>query len=100
MTLTGCSEVHREYDRHANGLLQLGPLPDWMHVNGKTAWYVYQGSYRGLPEAWAKFGRMLQALKTEKFTGPPGDVYVSDPMDRQGPAEVKKITILWAPLRE
>ena len=43
---------------------------------------------------------MLQALKTEKFTGPPGDVYVCDPMDRQGPAEEKKITILWAPLRE
>jgi len=53
-----------------------------------------------LPEAWAKFGRMLQALKTEKFTGPPGDVYVCDPMDHQGPAEEKKITILWAPLRE
>ena len=70
-----------------------------MHVKGKVAWYVYQGSYKGLSEAWQKFGKEMASMKTENFAGPPGDVYACDPMNHRG-AEEKLITILWTPLKE
>ena len=59
-----------------------------------------KGPYSGLPDAWKRFGRMLQSLGAEKFTGPPGDVYVCDTLDHQGPDGEKLITILWAPLKD
>jgi len=46
---------------------------------------------------------LAECYKPSKRRSSPGrrwDVYVCDPMDHQGPAEEKKITILWAPLRE
>ncbi len=62
-----------------------------MRVNGKVAWYVFQGPYRELPDAWA--------IGSGKVSGPPGDVYVCDPVDHKG-TEEKLITILWAPVKE
>jgi len=95
--MTGCAGVHQEYERYANGKVQKGVLPPWMHVKGKVVWYVHQGSYKGLPEAWAKFGKELSSMRTKKFGGPPGDVYACDPMNHKG-SEETLITILWAPL--
>ena len=97
--LTGCEHVHTEYDRHANGRIQTGTLPVWMRVNGKVAWYVFQGPYRGLPDAWARFGKELQAMGPGNFPGPPGDVYVCDPVGHKG-TEQKLITVFWAPMKE
>ncbi|OLE76416.1 hypothetical protein AUG19_02810 [archaeon 13_1_20CM_2_54_9] len=94
-----CEQVHREYDRFANGKIQTGTLPSSMHVNGKVAWYVFQGPYRGLADAWTKFGKELQAMGPGKFSGPPGDVYACTPADHKG-SEEKLITILWAPMKE
>jgi hypothetical protein len=94
-----CAEVHREYDRFANGKIQTGVLPNWMSVRGKVVWYVFQGHYSGLSEAWTKFGKELSNIPAEKFAGPPGDVYACSPMDHKG-TEEKLITILWAPLKE
>jgi effector-binding domain-containing protein len=91
--------VHKEYDRYANAKLQKGVLPAWTHVMGKVVWYVHKGSYKGLPEAWAKFGKELASMQSEKFAGPPGDVYACDPMNHKG-AEDTMITILWAPLKD
>jgi len=81
------------------GRFQTGVLPAWMRVKGKVVWHVFQGSYKGLPEAWAKFGKELSSMPAEKFAGPPGDVYVCNPSDHKG-TEEKLITILWAPLKE
>lgn len=94
-----CEQVHREYDRFANGKIQTGTLPSSMHVNGKVAWYVFQGPYRGLADAWTKLGKELQAMGPGKFSGPPGDVYACTPADHKG-SEEKLITILWAPMKE
>ncbi len=98
--MKACKKVHEEYDRYANGQVELGRLPDWLHVTGRVAWHVHQGPYSSLPQAWRAFGQMLQSLGTEKFAGPPGDVYACDPEDHKGPAEAEMITILWAPLKE
>jgi len=35
-------------DKFANGKVQAGELPNWMHVSGKVAWYVFQGPYSEL----------------------------------------------------
>lgn len=98
--MPSCAKVHEEYDRYANGELRVGPLPAWMHVKGKVAWYVFQGPYAGLPDAWSKFGEKLRVMGPSKFAGPPGDVYVCDPEDHKGEAQGKLVTILWAPLKE
>ncbi len=82
--MKGCDRVHEKYDCFENGEVEQGVLPTWMHVNGKVASYVFQGSYRGLSEAWAKFGKKLESMETQKFAGPPGDVYPCDPVDHQG----------------
>jgi hypothetical protein len=56
-----CSDVHKQFDKFANGKVQVGELPKWMHVSGKVAWYVYQGPYselgsKGFSTFWKKFG--------------------------------------------
>lgn len=95
-----CEEVHRTYNRLANGEVQAGQLPRWMHVRGQVAWYVFQGSYEGLADAWATF--MQKALSSDigEVTGPPGDVYVCDPLDHLEDEQSRLTTILWAPLKE
>jgi hypothetical protein len=47
--------VHGEYEGFANGKVQIGSLPGWMHVNGRVARYVFQGPYSQLPQAWMDF---------------------------------------------
>jgi hypothetical protein len=32
-----CDAAHRDYDRVANGDVQRGDLPDYMHARGKVA---------------------------------------------------------------
>jgi hypothetical protein len=46
--MTCCSDVHKQFDKFANGKVQAGELPNWMHVSGKVAWYVFQGPYSEL----------------------------------------------------
>ena len=43
-----CSDVHKQFDKFANGKVQAGELPNWMNVSGKAAWYVFQGPYSEL----------------------------------------------------
>ncbi len=88
------------YDSHANADVQVGVLPSWMHVSGKVAWYVYQGPYEGISEAWQTFMAKVRAARPGTIVGPPGDVYVCDPGDHQGDAQAKLTTILWAPIQE
>lgn len=95
--MVSCDEVHRAYDAIANGPVQVGELPDWLHVRGRVAWYVYAGPYRDMGEnGWQTFMRKVQASNL-KPRGPPGDVYVCDPEDHKGDREASMITILWAP---
>jgi hypothetical protein len=96
--LAHCDKIHEEYDRYANAHVQVGQLPAWMHVDGKVAWYVFQGPYRKLPEGWGEFMKKAQASNPGGFAGPPGDVYACDPQDHKG-NEQRLITILWAPLK-
>ena len=93
-----CDEIHREFDGFANGSVQIGELPPWTHVRGRMAFYVYQGPYNGLGDAWQDFARKKGALDLE-FHGPPGEVYVCDPSDHPGDAQKTMLTILWAPLK-
>jgi len=46
--MTCCTDLHKQYEKFVNGAIQVGELPDWMHVEGKVAWYVYQGPYSEL----------------------------------------------------
>jgi hypothetical protein len=91
-----CDKIHEDYDRYANADVKVGQLPAWMHVNGRVAWYVFQGPYR-LPEGWGEFMKKAQASNANEFTGPPGDVYVCNPQEHKD-NEQKMITILWTPL--
>lgn len=94
-----CEEVHRTYDRLANGEVQVGELPSWMHVQGKVAWYVFQGPYAALSEAWANFMQQALASDVGAVVGPPGDVYVCDPLDHLEEEQATLTTILWAPVK-
>ncbi|MFQ5918870.1 MAG: hypothetical protein ACE5I4_02335 [Thermoplasmata archaeon] len=98
--MADCGAVHRDYDGLANGDVQVGELPPWTHVEGPVAWYVFQGPYSALSDAWASFMQKALASGVSKPSGPPGDVYVCDPLDHLGEAEEKLTTILWVPLRE
>jgi hypothetical protein len=93
-----CEDAHREYDKHANGHIQIGQLPNWMNVNGKVAWFVFKGPYNELPEGWSEFMKKAHSLSNAKIAGPPGDVYLCDPTDHKGD-ENNMLTILWAPLK-
>jgi hypothetical protein len=97
--MRSCERVHVEYEGLANGKIQIGPLPGWMHVNGRVAWYVFQGPYSALPEAWTDFMKKTNSMGPTKLSGPPGDVYVCSPMEHKGDEE-KMITILWTPLKQ
>lgn len=94
-----CAAIHAEYDRLANGPLQLGELPAWMNVRGRVAWSVYQGSYEGLGLAWAAFMHTVGARYGAKMSGPPGDVYVCDPADHTDDTG-RMTTILFAPVND
>jgi len=37
-----CAEFHRQYNRHANGEVQVGELPPWMHVQGRRVRFDYR----------------------------------------------------------
>ena len=59
--MTCCTDVHKQFDKFANGKVQVGELPRWTHVHGKVAWYVYQGPYselgsKGFNTFWKRFG--------------------------------------------
>ena len=95
-----CDDVHREYDRIANGQVLFGELPPWTHVRGRVAWYVFQGPYSGLGDAWQEFMRKAHASGPVALSGPPGDVYVCDPADHPGDRAATMTTIFWAPLKE
>jgi hypothetical protein len=45
-----CDDIHRQFDRLANGALQVGELPAWTRVQGKVAWYLFQGPYGGMSD--------------------------------------------------
>ena len=94
-----CDKLHADYDRLANGSVQAGELPDWMHVRGRVAWQVYEGPYDGLGKGWARFMEALHAEYRDRLAGPPGDVYACDPNDHQGEQQKDMITILWCPLK-
>ncbi len=67
-------------------------------MRGRVAWYVYAGSYREIgTKGWQAFREKIHASKLRPH-GPPGDLYVCDPDDHEGPRESAMITILWAPL--
>ncbi len=98
--MAACEEVHRMYDELAHDEVQAGELPAWMHVRGRVAWYVIQGSYDQLGDAWAEFMQKTLASDVGQVAGPPGDVYVCDPLDHLGEEQAKLTTILWVPLKE
>jgi hypothetical protein len=98
--MSSCEDVHREFDRHANGEVQSGVLPPWTHIQGRVVWYVYQGSYSKLGEAFRVFMDKASKALPGKIRGPPGDVYVCPPEEHRGDRERTLTTILWAPLAD
>ena len=97
--MRSCQAVHDEYDKHANGKVQIGSLPSWMHVNGQVAWYAFRGPYSSLPHAWSEFMQKIRSSSNVKPSGPPGDVYACDPVEHKGD-ENSMITILWTPVKQ
>lgn len=98
--MVACEALHRDYDGLANGDVQVGELPSWTHVRGPVAWYVFQGPYATLSDAWASFMQKALASGVGELVGPPGDLYVCDPLDHLGQTEEKLTTLLWVPLKE
>ena len=94
-----CEKLHAEYDRLANAGVQVGELPEWMHVRGAVCWQVYEGPYEGLGGGWEAFMRKAQAAHGERLGGPPGDVYACDPTEHEGEKSRDMITILWCPMK-
>ena len=98
--MTACEEVHRKYDALAHAEVQAGELPAWMRIQGRVAWYAVQGPYDHLGDAWAEFMQKALASDIGPVSGPPGDVYVCDPLDHLAEAEERLTTILWVPLKD
>jgi len=99
--MTCCSDVHKQFDRFANGEVQVGELPKWMRVSGKVAWYVYQGSYSEISsKGFGVFWKKAEAIKAKlQMDGPPGDVYVCSPSCHEEDKQAKMLTILWCPVK-
>ena len=97
--MAACDRVHRDFDGLANGEIHTGELPAWMHVQGPVAFYVYQGPYASLSEAWSSFMQKALAAGAGEPAGPPGEVYVCDPLDHLQGKEEKLTTILWVPVK-
>ncbi|MCI4348953.1 MAG: hypothetical protein L3J93_01875 [Thermoplasmata archaeon] len=69
-------------------------------MTGPVLWYVSQGPYSGLGEAWSVFMRKARAtFPSAELAGPPGDVYVCAPEDHAGSGAARLTTLMWAPLR-
>jgi hypothetical protein len=97
--MTCCSDVHKQFDKFANGKVQVGELPKWMHVSGKIAWYVYQGPYSELgSKGFSTFWKRFREVKLE-MDGPPGDVYVCSPECHEEDKQAKMLTIIWCPIK-
>ena len=93
-----CSEAHKEFDSLANGDIQSGTPPSWLHVQGKVAWYVYQAPYSGIGRAFPRFLGKVASKLPGQIRGAPGDVYVCSPEDHTGSAEHRLTTIFWVPI--
>src|SRR2546428_5774336 len=93
--MPSCDEFHRANDRIANGEVQAGKLPPFMHVEGRVAWYVAQGSYSKLGEMWREVMKKNPAQKVPGV-GPPWGIYVFDPGGDKDPPETLS-TIKWGP---
>src|SRR3989475_10370931 len=93
--MPSCDEFHRANDRIANGEVQAGKLPPFMHVEGRVAWYVAQGSYSKLGEMWREVMEKVRAQKPPVM-GPPGGIYVCDPEGDQDTEEAPSPDI-WGP---
>ncbi len=96
--MKSCENIHKEYDHLAHGKIRAGKLPAWTHVNGKVAWYVFQGPYSQLQHGWSTFWDKFRAAGLS-MEGAPGDVYVCPPEEHAGEEEKTLTTIIWAPLK-
>ena len=96
--MLSCNEFHKTNDRIANGEVQTGKLPPYMHVEGRVAWYVAQGPYSKLGDMWREF---MTKVRTQELPvlGPPGDIYVCDPQEHKDAPDTLS-TIMWAPLKK
>ncbi len=99
--MTCCTEMHKQFDKLANGELQIGEMPDWMPIKGRMAWYVYQGPYsqlgsKGFAEFWRKFN--AAGLKMTEM-GAPGDIYVCSPECHKQDDQARLLTIIWCPIK-
>lgn len=96
--MMSCIDIHKQFDKFANGKVQVGQLPEWMHVTGKVAWYVYQGPYSDLPKGFDTFWKKFGEAKLQ-MAGAPGDVYICSPECHKEDKQVKMLTILWCPVK-
>jgi hypothetical protein len=95
-----CEPAHREWDRLANGPVQVGHLPPWTRIQGRVAWSVWRGPLDMLGEAWVFFHRKVRAANLGRPAGPPGDVFICRPEDHVDDHQASLLTILYLPLAE
>ncbi len=93
-----CSAAHKQLDLLANGAIQSGTFPEWLHIRGTVAWKVYQGPYAGIGRAFPAFFEQVGSKLPGRIRGAPGDVYVCSPEDHPGAAEERLTTIFWVPI--
>ena len=96
--MTCCADMHKRFGKYANGDIQIGELPEDLHVRGRVAWYVYKGPYselgsKGFAAFWAKY-----AEKKLKGTGAPGDVYICSPPCHKDDKQQEMLTLIWCPV--
>ncbi|MCW4020634.1 MAG: hypothetical protein NWF14_05335 [Candidatus Bathyarchaeota archaeon] len=97
--MSGCAKIHNQFDKLANGEIQVGELPSWLPVKGKMAWYIYQGPHsellaKGHNEFWKKF-----TIASLKMAGSPGDIYLCSPENHEEDNYTKLLTIIWCPIK-
>jgi len=96
--MANCDEAHNQFDRYANGELQVGVLPSWTRVQGKVAWFDWRGPLNMLGEAWVFFHRRVRAIAPGQPAGPPGEVFICRPEDHAADQQTKLLTILYLPV--
>ena len=96
--MVGDGEVHKNFDKYADGTVRIGELPAGLHVTGKVAWYVYRGPYSGIGQAFGEYMRKAIALKVVPV-GAPGDVYIDDPDYHKADGQAKLLTLFWTPVK-
>lgn len=65
-------DIHRQFESFANEDVQVGEMPEWLHVRGQFIWYVDQGPTAGSAargrRSWEKSTREVSRVPAGRAT--------------------------------